>query len=560
MVNQRRKQDISNLSFFVMVVIVVNILSSFLFTRFDFTKEKRFTLSDITKTLLGNLKEDVQITIYLEGEFPPGFKRLQTSTKDLLSEYKAYSNGNLRFDFVNPLAGDTDRQKATYEELLGKGIEPTNLSVKTDEGMSQKMIYPAALISYNGRQFPVKLLQNKAGSNPEEVLNNSIQNLEYAFTSAIKKVSQDGKPRIGFTEGHGELTDLQLNGAMQGLADGYEVGRIDLKSIKFAGLDKLNLLIIPKPNIAFTEAEKYKIDYYVMRGGRVLWAVDNVNAELDSLRKGQQLAFAKKLNLDDILFKYGVRINYNLIADMNCSQIPINVGNVGGESQIQLLPWLFYPLFVPKVSHPIVKNLDALRGEFASTIDIIEDKEVKHQVILTSSPFSRAVEIPTLLSLQMVEQEPDPKTFISTPKPVGVLIEGNFSSDFKNRPVPEEITEQVSIPEKSKPNKMIVLSDGDLLKNQVSTTDGSPFPLGYDRYTEQQYGNLNFLLNIADYLTDDSGIIELRNKEIKIRLLDKSRIREEKTKWQVINIVLPLLLLLIGGLIQQYYRKQKYSK
>lgn len=560
MVNQRRNQEISNLSFFVMVVIVVNILSSFLFTRFDFTKEKRFTLSDITKTLLGNLKEDVQITIYLEGEFPPGFKRLQTSTKDLLSEYKAYSNGNLRFDFVNPLAGDTDRQKATYEELLGKGIEPTNLSVKTDEGMSQKMIYPAALISYNGRQFPVKLLQNKTGSNPEEVLNNSIQILEYAFTSAIKKVSQDGKPRIGFTEGHGELTDLQLNGAMQGLADGYEVGRIDLKSIKFAGLDKLNLLIIPKPNIAFTEAEKYKIDYYVMRGGRVLWAVDNVNAELDSLRKGQQLAFAKKLNLDDILFKYGVRINYNLIADMNCSQIPINVGNVGGESQIQLLPWLFYPLFVPKVSHPIVKNLDALRGEFASTIDIIEDKEVKHQVILTSSPFSRAVEIPTLLSLQMVEQEPDPKTFKSTPKPVGVLIEGNFSSDFKNRPVPEEITEQVSIPEKSKPNKMIVLSDGDLLKNQVSTTDGSPFPLGYDRYTEQQYGNLNFLLNIADYLTDDSGIIELRNKEIKIRLLDKSRIREEKTKWQVINIVLPLLLLLIGGLIQQYYRKQKYSK
>lgn len=560
MVNQRRKQDISYLVIFIGLVLALNVLGSFFFTRFDFTREKRYTLSPITKNLLNNLKENIQITVYLEGDFPAGFKRLHHSTRDLLSDFKAYSNGHLRFDFVNPLAGDPEKQKATFDELEEKGVLPTQLSVTTEEGELQKMIFPAALITYNGRQIAVKLLQNRTGANPEEVLNNSIQNLEYAFTSAIKKVSSGGMSRIGFTEGHDELNDLQLNDAMKSLSDGYEVGRVNLKTITFAGLDKLKLLVIPKPNSAFTEAEKYKIDYFVMHGGRILWTLDYVNAEMDSLRgKGDQLAFSKKLNLDDILFKYGVRLNNDLIADMNCSQIPISVGNVGGQSQIKLLPWLFYPIFVPQSTHPVVKNLDAIRSEFASTIDTLAIKDVSKQIILTSSPFSQILEVPALLSLQMVEEEPDPKAFRGTPKIVGVLLEGKFASDFNNRPIPDGITETVRMPVKSKPTKMIVVSDGDLLKNQVSTTDGSPFPLGYDRYTKQQYGNLNFLLNAADYLTDDSGIIQLRSKEIKIRLLDKVRIRNEKTIWQVLNIGLPLLLLLVFGVFQQYYRKRKYT-
>ena len=560
MVNRRQK-DLIYLFSFIAFLIIINILSSFLFTRFDFTREKRYTLSAISKDIMGKLDDHLQVTFYLEGDFPAGFKRLRNSTRDILSDFKAYSAGNLHFDFVNPSSGDEKTRETVYQGLAEKGIEATSLSVKTEEGMSQKTIFPAALITYKGQQIVVKLLQNRAGASPEEVLNNSVQNLEFAFSSAIKKLSSGGKPRIGFTEGHGELNDLQLNDALKSLEDGYEVGRVNLNIIPVEGLDKLSVLIIPKPNTAFSETEKYKIDYFVMRGGRILWAIDQVNAELDSLRgAGRQLAFPKKLNLDDILFKYGVRINYNLVADMNCAQVPLSVGNVGGQSQIQLVPWLFYPVFVPTSTHPLVKNLDGIRSEFSSTIDTIPVKNIRKQIILETSPFNRILETPTMLSLQMVEQEPNPQSFQSTPKPVGVLLEGFFTSSFLNRPVPAGISPAVSIPKIGKYTKMIVLADGDILKNQVSNTDGSPFPLGYDRYTQQQYGNKNLLLNAADYLTDDSGIIELRNKEIKIRLLDRARIRSEKTFWQTLNIGLPLLLLAIVGVLRHFYRRKKYAR
>ena len=557
----RRKRDLIFLLSCIAGIITLNILSSFLFTRLDFTSEKRYTLSPVTKNIVASLDDNIQITVYLEGDFPAGFKRLRNSTRDILAEFKAYSNRKLSYDFINPSSGDLKSQETTFQQLAEKGIEATNLSVKTEEGMSQKTIFPAALITYKGRQIAVKLLQNKSGASPEEVLNNSVQNLEYAFASAMKKLSSGGKPRIGFTEGHGELTDLQLNDAMKSLEDGYEVGRVNLSLIPMEGMDKLSVLIIPKPSTAFSEAEKYKIDYFVMRGGRILWAIDQVNAELDSLQGGgEQLAFPKKLNLDDILFKYGVRINYNLVADMNCAQIPFTVGNLGGQSQIQLLPWLFYPVFVPTSVHPIVKNLDGIRSEFSGTIDTISVNGIDKQVILSTSPFNRILETPTMLSLQMVEQEPDPQAFQSIPKPVAVLLEGNFVSNFKNRPVPEGITSTIQLPAKGKPAKMIVVADGDILKNQVSNTDGSPFPLGFDRYSKQQFGNKTFLLNVADYLTDDSGIIQLRNKEIKIRLLDRAKIRSEKTFWQLINIVLPLCLLMIFGVARHFYRITKFAR
>lgn len=559
MVN-RRKKDLTYLIAFIAVVLVINILSSFFFTRFDFTKEKRYTLSRITKEMLGNLKGNMQISVYLEGDFPPGFKRLRNATKDLLIDLRAYSGANLHYDFINPLSGNQQEQENLYNYLYERGIEPTQLGVPREGGISQILVYPAALITYNGKQIPVRLLPYKSGGMDQEVLNNSLQNLEYAFASAIKKAMAEGAPRIGFTEGHNELTDLQLIDAMGSLRDGYDAGRVDLKQITFAGLDKLKLLIIPKPDRPFTEAEKYKIDYFVMHGGRMLWTIDNVSAELDSLRgRGEQLTFPKNLNLDDILFKYGVRINPNIIADLNAAKIPVNVGNIAGQGQIELLPWIFYPVLIPLSQHPVVKNLDGIRSEFPSSIDTIAVKGINKQVILASSGLNRAFNTPFPISLQMVEQQPNPSAFESAPKPIAVLLEGSFPSDFKGRPVPEGITEAVRIPEKSKPTKMIVVADGDILKNQVSEKDGSPFPLGYDRYTQQQYGNKNFLLNIADYLTDDSGIIQLRTKEIRIRLLDKARIGEEKTFWQILNIGLPVLLIILFGIFQHYYRKRKYA-
>jgi ABC-2 type transport system permease protein len=318
--------------------------------------------------------------------------------------------------------------------------------------------------------------------------------------------------------------------------------------------------VIPKPDRRFTELEKFKLDQYIMRGGRVLWTIDQVSAELDSLRGhgGEQLAFAKQLNLDDQLFRYGVRINYDLIADMNCSPIPVSTGNVGGQAQIQMLPWLFNPLFMPVSKHPIVKNLDAIHSEFVSTIDLLETKDIKKTILLTSSPYNKKMSAPHVLSLQALEQEPNPKDFQSTPKTVGVLLEGKFISNWRNRPLPDSLKEQVSILPESTPTKMVVISDGDILKNQVGG-DGSPFPLGYDRYTQQTYGNRNLLLNIADYMTDDSGLIALRTKEIKIRLLNRARIRNEKLYWQLVNTAGPLALVLICAIFQHYIRKRKYA-
>nr|WP_290427184.1 gliding motility-associated ABC transporter substrate-binding protein GldG [Mucilaginibacter aquariorum] len=546
------------------IMLFLSLLSGKLFTRFDFTKEKRFTIAPISRKVMDDLPQTVNVTVYLQGDnFPGGMKRLQTSVKDMLADLQAYSHSRLQFEFTDPLKGlSNDQQKQAYEDLASKGIEAQNLSVKTDDGVSQKIIFPFALVAFGDKSIPVKLLQSQSNMNlsPDEILNNSIQNLEYAFTSAIKKITSGGKQRIGFTEGHNELSDLQLNDAMRALSDGYLVGRINLNSIPFDSLAKVSMLVIAKPDKAFNEPEKFKLDQYIMRGGRVLWAIDQVSAELDSLRGhgGEQLAFNKQLNLDDQLFRYGVRINYDLIADMNCSPIPVTTGNAGGQAQIQMLPWLYNPVYLPLSKHPIVKNLDGITSQFASTIDLLNTKNIAKTILLTSSPYNKKLSTPHMLSLQALEDEPKPKDFQSAPKITGVLLEGNFVSDFRNRPLPEGLNEKVTIIPQSKPTKMIVISDGDILRNQVGA-DGSPYPLGYDHYTQQSYGNKNLLLNIADYMADDSGLISLRSKEIQIRLLNRARIREEKLFWQLLNNIAPIGIVLIFAIFQHYIRRRKYA-
>ena len=563
MVKGYKKKSITQLILVILVIVFINILAQLLFTRFDFTKEKRFTISDTSIQILQNLNTNITVTVYLEGEFPAGFKRLKRATKDLLIDYKAYAGSNLTFEFINPVEGkNQDEQEEVYNSLVSKGIEPTNLSVNTENGLSQKMIFPAAMVNANGREIPVKLLQTRIGLSPEEVLNNSIQNLEYAFSSAIKKVSSGGKPRVGFTEGNGELNDLQIQDAMKSLSDGYEVGRINLKSITYDGLQKLKVMVIAKPSIAFSELEKYKIDQFLMQGGKVIWALDQVNADLDSIRKStssEQLAFQNQLNLDDQLFTYGVRINYDLVGDMNCSQIPVSVGQVGGQAQIQLVPWLFNPIIIPISTHPLVKNLEGIKTEFLNTIDTIEIKNIKKTILLTTSPFNRELNAPTIISLNMIEETPDPKLFQSNPKAVSVLLEGNFKSNFLNRAIPEGVNFNQNTIIKSQFTKMLVFSDGDVFKNGVIEKDGSILPLGFDRYTQQTYGNKTLLLNSLDYLTDDSGLITLRVKEIKLRLLDKGKLVAEKTKWQLINTLVPLIMLILFGIFQHIYRKRKYA-
>jgi len=564
---QQRQKAIANKFTigFVVILFVVGFISALTFTRFDFTKEKRYTISPISRQIMGSLRKPLKVTVYLKGEsFQPWMKRLQRATGDMLSDLQAYTHGNLQYEFVDPIANvknlPDSSQKTVYDSLEAKGVVGQAYGVKTDNGVSQIMIFPEALVEYQGQKIVVNLMQSRMGLSDEEIANNSIQNLEYAFSSAIKKITSGGKPEIGFTEGHNELTDMQLEDGMKTLSDGFDVGRVNLTTIPFEGLTQLKLLVIPKPDKPFTELEKFKLDQYIMRGGKVLWAIDPVSAELDSMRGhgNEEMAFPKQLNLDDQLFTYGVRLNYDLIADINCAQIPVSTGEIGGQAQIQLVPWLFYPIFMPLSKHPIVKNLDGIRSEFASTIDTLDLKGTKKTVLLQSSPYNKKLSTPKLLSLQALEQEPNPKEFQSTPKTVGILLEGKFASDFLNRPIPEGITEKIQQLPESQPTKMIVISDGDIFKNQLAA-DGSPFPLGYDQYTRQTYGNKNLLLNIADYMTDDSGLIALRTKEIQIRLLDRARIRSEKLKWQLINTILPLCLVLIFAIFQHYIRKRKYA-
>ena len=383
MVSKQKKKDLKALGLAILVIVIINILSSQFSGRLDFTAEKRYTLSDVSKNILRDLNEPVVITVYLEGDFPSGFKRLRNASKDLLADFKAYAGSNIEYQFVDPTAGRNEQQKQEFfNELYAKGIEATNLSVKSESGLTQKVIIPAALVSFNGKEIPVKLLQSRMGLSPEEVLNNSVQNLEFAFASAIKKIASGGKPRIAFTSGHNELSDLQLQDAVKGLSEGYEVVRVNLATTPFAEVEKLKLLIIAKPNTEFAEAEKFKIDQFLMRGGKIIWALDQVNADLDSIKigRGQQLAFGKKLNLDEQLFKYGIRINYDLIGDMNCGQIPVSVGNVGTDAQIQMVPWLFNPIIMPILQHPIIKNLDGIKAQFASTIDTIATKNIQKTI------------------------------------------------------------------------------------------------------------------------------------------------------------------------------------
>ncbi|WP_353127412.1 gliding motility-associated ABC transporter substrate-binding protein GldG [Parapedobacter pyrenivorans] len=554
-----RRQIVLQATAVIIGTLLVNMLASFYFGRIDFTTEKRFTVSALTKQTVSELSQAVHITVLLDGQLPAGFERLKKATNDLLNDLNAYSNGRLTISFINPLAGDAAQQQANAEALAELGITPTNLNIRTETGLNQQLVFPAALIRYGDGEIPVNLLQNSMGVSHELALNNSIQNLEYAFVSALRKITSGGRPLIGFTEGHGELDNRQLHGAIQSLMNGYEVGFVNLDSISLEGLSQLKALIIAKPTSAFNELGKFKINHFVLNGGSVLWAIDQLDADLDSLRtSGQHTAVARQLNLDDLLFTYGIRFNYDLIADMNCTQIPLTAGSAGNPGQIELTPWFFYPIFVPTTSHPILKNLNGIRSEFAGSLDTIAVPGVNKAIVLQSSPFSRLLNPPATISLQLAAEMPDPEQFKDQRHPVAALLEGNFTSAFLNRPVPAGIIPSTMVPDRGKHARMLAIADGDVFKSQVNPSDGSPYPLGWDRYTEQRYGNESFLLNAVDYLTDDTDIISLREKEIKLRMLNQAKIKEERLYWQLVNVVLPPLLLLLFGLVQYEIRKRKY--
>ena len=557
-----KKRDIFSLILAIIILVLLNFVGSFVFHRFDLTSEKRYTLSDATKKLLGKLNDVVYVKVYLDGDFPSGFKRLRNETKEMLDEFRAYSNDNIEYQFINPtLNTDKTQLNAVYKQLYDKGLQPTNLEVKEESGTSQQIIWPGAIVSYKGHETPWQLLKTQLGQSPEGQLNNSIQALEYEFASCIRNLTTVFKPEIGFIEGHGELDTLALNDIKNALSEFYILKRVKIKE-QLKSLKGLKAIVIAKPDSAFSEKDKFIIDQFVMNGGKVLWAIDPLYTSIDSLRKmGSTMAMPYDLKLEDMFFKYGVRINPNMIIDLQSSAIPVNKAFAGQQPRFELMPWLFSPLVMPTSNHPIVKNLDVIKIEFASSIDTVEARGIKKIILLQSSKYSKTLNAPVRVDLRMVNMRPDENQFKDSYRPVAVLLEGKFESVFKNR-IPPKIANDTTIAYKAEGvnNQMIVISDGDIIRNEVQYSAGKSYPLGYDIYTKQTYGNKNFILNCLNYLCDDSGLISVRARELTLRLLDKKKIKTERLKWQIINTVLPLLALLLFGIIHNIIRKRKYAK
>lgn len=557
------------------IIIFVNVIGHYLFFRLDMTAEKRYTLSKPTKKMLRGLDDTVLFRVYLEGEFPADFKRLQNETKEMLNEFRAY-NKNIQYEFVNPNDFDSDEERMVfYQKLAQKGIQPTQLQVNTPEGTTTQVLIPAADVIYKGRETSVMLLQNQKYVSEAELLNNSIQNLEYVLSSAIRGLSRGVKPFVGFLTGHGELHGGVLYDIQMPLQEYYNLDYVQLdgninslttrtqnsKDSSFSFQNKFDLLIIPKPTEPFSDRDLYILDQYVMYGGKILWLVDALNADLDSLAtQGMTIATRLPLNIDEMLFTYGVRINPDLIMDVRCRPIPVKVGMVGDKPQLSFCPWYYFPEIVPTSQHPIVRNLDLIKTDFVSSMSLI-DNDVEKTVLLTSSEYSRVKNAPVIIDLEDSKAQPDQRLYNRSNLPVAVLLEGSFKSMFRSRLTPE-FTEipAMGYRQESEPTKMIVISDGDLIKNRFNASDGSGYPLGYDHYTRTQYANKEFLLNAVDYLIGDEGSLGSRSRDIRLRKLDVVKIKDQRTLYQVVNILVPSLLIVIAGAIILFVRKRKYTK
>ena len=572
-----KKSNIFQLLLGLAIIVLVNIIGYYVFTRFDLTSEKRFTLSEPTIKMLKNLDDIVFFEVYLEGDFPAGFKRLKRETKEMLDQFRAYSD-NIQYEFINPSSGsDPKERNEVYRRLMERGLNPTDLQVKTKDGSTKQIIFPGAIVTYKSKEIPLELLISQMRVPPEEVLNNSIQNLEFNIANTIRKLSVEQRPKIAFIEGHGELGVLETADIVNALREYYSVERIKLDSklnslterkevdsLKTSIRNKYDAIIIAKPDSTFNEKDKFIIDQFIMRGGKVLWLIDPVFASMDSVQfSDASIGIINEINLDDQLFNYGVRLNTNLIMDINALPIPLKTGEMGGAPQFDFFPWYYFPVINPLLDHPIVKNLNAIKTEFISSIDTIQKKGIDKTILLTTSQYSRTVNTPVFISLEILNKEPDKRMFNKKNIPVAVLLEGEFESLYENR-VPPEIKDNKDIGfiEISKPTKMIVVADGDIIKNQVRYSGDRPMPyrLGYDWYTGQTYGNKEFILNAMNYLVDESGLISIRSRELKLRLLDRTKINENRLFWQLFNTLLPIILIMAFASVMFVIRKRKYSK
>lgn len=573
-----KRRDIISLSVGLAILFLVNIVANFWFKRIDLTAEKRYTFTQPTVDLLEQIDDAVTIKVYLDGDLPAYYIKLKNATRDILDEMRAY-NSNIEYEFIDPSENpDKKQREKLYGQLAKKGLKYTQHDTKKGY-----YIFPGAIITYKGNDMPVEIMQVQNGLSKEAMCYNSINNLEYQFANSFRKFEIQTKPKIAFITGHGELDEMETDDIHNSLIEYYDVQRVginrQLNSLVERSMDtvskkvtikpKFKAIVIAKPDSAFSKEDKFIIDQYVMYGGKVLWCLDNVYANMDSLQANPStLAYPMALNLEDMLFRYGARVNTNLVMDLNSALLPIVTEMVGDKPIQKYFNWYYYPICIPTSKHPIVKNLNGVRMQFGNTIDTVgRNPEIKKYVLLHSSKYSRFVNAPSRLSLNILSEEPDENQYQKSYLPMAVLLEGFFESNYKGR-VPDTIanSSEIGFKDRSAFTRQIVVADGDVLRNDISKGKNVIYPLDFDRYgsdatgTKRFFGNKNFILNCINFLCDDSNLISARNREEIIRTLDKKKINKNKLKIQFTNVALPTIIVLLLGLIQFFFRKRRFAK
>ena len=541
----------------VFVIILVNQLSARVFYRFDLTEEKRYTISDASKQILQNLEDVVYVDVYLEGDLPAGVKRLQKNVRETLDEFKVYAGANLQFRFVNPSSAKSEKSKQEfYESLIRRGIQATNLYDNVDGKRTQILIFPGAILSYAGREVGITFLKGNKSSSPQEQLNQSIEGVEYELSNAIKSLTETRTRRIALLKGHGELDTLEIAGFTSELLSKYQVFHVDLT--RKTNLLGYEAIVLAKPKEAFSSFDKYKIDQFIMRGGKAMFLIDALHANMDSASREDNIALPYETELDDLFFKYGFRINRDMILDRNAAPYPVVVGNIGENPQIQLLPWPFFPIINEYSKHPTVRNSDAIVSKFMSTIDTLKVQGVTKIPLMNTSQYSKVLSAPVKVSINELKKEMNPDFFNSGRQTTAWIFEGKFSSLFKNRFLPEGAEKSSFIADGSE-SKILIVSDGDIARNEINPKTGQPVELGFNQFTETRYANADFLMNVMTYLLEEDGIINTRSKEIKIRPLDAVKLEDQKFMVQLVNLILPVLIIAIFGILKVLVRKRRYA-
>ena len=560
----------------LLILFVINYLASAFHARVDLTKEKRYTLSKATKDLLRGLDDQVQIDVFLKGEFPSGFRKLANSTGEFLRLMKERNSSRIHYRFISPLDEMPGSTIIYGDSLIGMGAVPINLTVQKKAGESSNIIFPVAIMHYKGKQSLVNLYPGASGKISQEEINSAEALMEYQFVKSLDKLTRTNKFGIAYATGHGEPVDSRPYDLVQTLKQDYEFGMLNLRTqpVIPVGVD---VLMIVKPTEPFTEEEKIKIDQFVIRGGKLISFIDNLIAEQDSLSfKTETIAFDRNLNLTDLFFKYGCRINTDLVMDLQCDMIPLVVGGTMTNPQFEFLHWNYFPLFSPSGNKLLNNSLGYISGRFVNSIDSIQAAGIQKIILLASSPNSRSIRTPALISLNENKNVPENEKFRQNGIPVAMLLQGKFSSLYRNR-ISQAQKDSLTIhgtnylSESLHDNKIIVVADGDMVLNDI-TPDAGLLPMGWNKYTYREYqnqteygkafipvANREFLLNCIEYLVNNPAISETRNKDIVLRLLDAQKVRKQKTVWQFINIGLPVIVILLSGFIYQQIRKRKYA-